>query len=117
MKKASDALTPTGARLSEVLDSRSGTTARVLARAARLQALSAELQKLDAPWAPALRVANLRGDCVVVFADNAAAAARARLESRRITEWLQRRGVDCRRVEIRVRPAARRQTNSARAGD
>ena len=67
MKKASDALTPTGARLSEVLDSRSGTTARVLARAARLQALSAELQKLDAPWAPALRVANLRGDCVVVF--------------------------------------------------
>lgn len=93
-----------GKRLAEHIAGRGATAARVLGRAARLQQLSESLQAMNADWAAALRVGNIRDGAAIVYADNAAAATRARLEAQRIADRLQAEGVDCRRLVIRVRP-------------
>ena len=92
-------------KLSELISARGATTSRILARASRLQQLSEAVQAMQAPWAAALRVGNIRDDAVVLFADNAAAATRAKLESQRIAECLRAEGVDCARLIFQVRPA------------
>lgn len=91
--------------LSELISDRGATSSRVLARASRLQQLSEAIQAMDAPWAAALRVGNIRDGAAVLFADNAAAATRAKLESQRIAACLRAEGVDCARLIFRVRPA------------
>lgn len=95
-------------RLSEVISKRGATTSHVLARASRLQQLSEAIQAMDAPWAAALRVGNIRDGAAVLFADNAAAATRAKLESQRIADRLNAEGVRCSRLIFRVRPARQR---------
>lgn len=96
--------------LSDVVSAGGATAARVLERARRLQQLSEAVRAMDAPWASALRVGNIRDGAAVLFADNAAAATRAKLESRRIADCLRAEGVDCARLIFRVRPARQNAT-------
>lgn len=90
--------------LSGIVETRSGMTARVLARAERLATLTEALRAMGAPWSPALRVANLRDGTAVLYAEHAAAASRARLDAQAIANCLARHGALVKRLEIKVRP-------------
>ncbi|MBY8965868.1 hypothetical protein KHP57_09135 [Algiphilus sp. NNCM1] len=94
-----------GSQLGDVLSSRTGTAGRLLARAVRLQQLSEAVQGMDRPWSRQLRVANVRDDAVVLFAENAGAAARAKQDARRIAERLRSAGAPCERLIVKTRPS------------
>ena len=102
-----EAFGATGSQLGDVLSTRTGTTARLLARAARLQTLSEAVQGIDAPWSAQLRVGNIRGGTAVLFAENAGAASRAKLHAERIAEKLRKAGAPCERLVIKTRPSRR----------
>ncbi|MHA7835112.1 MAG: DciA family protein [Algiphilus sp.] len=94
-----------GSQLGELLSSRTGTAGRLLARAARLQQLSEAVQAMGTPWSGQLRVANVREGAVVLFAENAGAALRAKQEARRIAERLRQAGAPCERLVVKTRPS------------
>lgn len=57
------------------------------------------------PWLSAIRVANLRGDTLVVFSESAAAATMLRYRREDLMTYLhERHGLVIRRIETKVRP-------------
>ena len=80
----------------------------LLQRVRRLQALDGLLQGWTSePWLAAIRVANLRGDTLVVYADNAAALTALRYRRESLLDWLQQQGVPVLKLDLRVRPRPR----------
>lgn len=85
------------------------SVARLLAQAERLASLQEVLSsRLPAEAARACRVANIRGDTVVVHAANNAVAARCRLSVTRLADGFRDRYPDVKQVkiEIQTQPAA-----------
>lgn len=72
----------------------------------RLEALNhAMRQWANEPWLDSIRVANLRGDTLVLFADNASALVPLRYRRDALLAFLrERHGVPATRIEARVRP-------------
>lgn len=87
-----------------IINRRTATASRLLARAERLATLSDRLQALDTTWSRHVRLGNLRAGTAIVYVDNASAAARARLDVQRIADCLHSNGVSCTAVMIKVRP-------------
>ena len=79
----------------------------LLDRARQLTAIQREIRKyLSAPWADALRVANVRGPVLAVHADHAAAATALRHQHDGLIAALnQRLGLQLERLDLKVRPA------------
>lgn len=81
--------------------------ARVLSRARRLDAASAQLREwLQEPWAGGVRIANLDGPRAVLLANHAAAATQLRFRGPDLLGWIrQRYNPACLEVSIKVRPS------------
>lgn len=59
------------------------------------------------PWVALIRVANVRGETLVIHADSAAALVPLRYRSTALLAWLNRRfSLDCAKMEAKVRPEA-----------
>jgi hypothetical protein len=78
----------------------------LLDRAQRLSDASLALRAwLDQPWARHLRIANLRGDTIMLYSSNASALIPLRQQQGRILAFLsQQLGVTLSRLEAKVRP-------------
>lgn len=92
-------------RLSAAL---SGSVGTLLERARLLEAVNHTLtQWCDDPWIRQIRLVNLRGDTVVIYADNAAALSMLRHRSRSFLSWLNaRHALGATRLHCQVRPLA-----------
>lgn len=78
----------------------------LLQRVQRLQALNRLLQGWTSePWLSAIRIANLRGDTLVIYADNAAAMTSLRYRSESLLDWLKQQGVPVLKLDLRIRPS------------
>lgn len=88
----------------------SGDIEPLLQRVRRIEALDRALHQWTAePWLAAIRVANLRGDTLVVFADSASAATALRYRRLELLDYLrQRHGLSVNRIEAKVRPGPTR---------
>lgn len=93
--------------IGQLIRERTVTVRALLERADWLHGIEATLHTgFDAPWAAGLRVANIRGGTLVLYADNAAAALRARLSTQNILKLVnQHHELRCAAVEIKTRPA------------
>lgn len=82
----------------------------LLQRVRRIEALDRALHLWTGePWLAAIRVANLRGDTLVVFADSASAATALRYRRDDLLDYLrQRHGLAVSRIEAKVRPGPTR---------
>ncbi|MBI2384223.1 MAG: DUF721 domain-containing protein [Gammaproteobacteria bacterium] len=61
---------------------------------------------LAEPWSSAVRVANVRGDTLVIFCSNAAALTRLRYRQAELLSLVRlRHGLACTRLEAKVKPA------------
>lgn len=70
----------------------SGSVGTLLERARLLETINQTLpQWCDDPWVRQIRLVNLRGDTVVVYADNASALSMLRHRSRSLLSWLNAR--------------------------
>lgn len=66
---------------------------------------SAVRQWSRAPWGQNIRVANLRGDVVVVFSSSAAALVPLRSNQKALIDFINARyQLSCTRLETKVRP-------------
>jgi len=85
-----------------------GGLAALLERARRLDALQREAAAhLGLPLAAHCRVANVRGETLVLVADGPAWASRARFHARGLIAHLNARfGLRLRRAQVRIRPQA-----------
>ena len=79
----------------------------LLDRARQLAAIQREIREyLRAPWADALRVANVRGPVLAVHADHAAAATALRHRQDELIAALNRRlDLQLEKLDLKVRPA------------
>jgi hypothetical protein len=79
-------------------------------RVRRIETLDRALHQWSRePWLSAIRVANLRGDTLVVFSDNAAAATTMRYRREDLLAYLrERHGLAVGRLETKVRPRSAR---------
>ncbi|THD02055.1 hypothetical protein B1810_16325 [Panacagrimonas perspica] len=82
----------------------------LLQRVQRIETLDRAVhQWIVEPWLSAIRVANLRGDTLVVFSESAAAATMLRYRRDDLMSYLrQRHGLVVSRIETKVRPGAAR---------
>lgn len=82
----------------------------LLHRVRRIEALDRALhQWTTEPWLAAIRVANLREDTLVVFADRAANATTLRYRRDDLLAYLrERHGLNVDRLEVKVRPGTAR---------
>lgn len=82
----------------------------LLQRVRRIEALDRALHQWSSePWLSAIRVANLRGDTLVVFSDNAAAATTMRYRREDLLTHLREQyGLKVGRLETKVRPGSAR---------
>jgi hypothetical protein len=78
----------------------------LLDRAQRLSEASLALRAwLDQPWARHLRIANLRGDTIMLYSSSASALIPLRQQQGPILRFLsQQLGVNLSRLEAKVRP-------------
>jgi hypothetical protein len=78
----------------------------LLQRVQRIETLDRAVhQWIVEPWLSAIRVANLRGDTLVVFSESAAAATMLRYRRDDLMSFLkQRHGLVVTRIEAKVRP-------------
>lgn len=78
----------------------------LLARAQRLSDASLALRAwLDEPWARHLRIANVRGDTVMLYVTSAAALVPLRQQQGKILQFLARQlDPNLQRLEAKVRP-------------
>jgi len=85
-------------------------TETLLQRVRRIEALDRALHEWSRePWLSAIRVANLRGDTLVVFSENAAAATTMRYRREDLLAFLRKRlGLEVARLETKVRPGSAR---------
>lgn len=79
-----------------------------LRRVQQLEAINRSLSQWCAdPWVGQLRVANLRGDTIVIYSASAAALIPLRQRSAMFLQWLNHHHqLACTRLETRVSPAA-----------
>ena len=80
----------------------------VLERAQQLADINRALRDwCDEPWVQQIRVANVRGDTVVLYSASAPALLRLRQHGRSLLAWLNNRyPLSCTRIESKVRPRA-----------
>lgn len=85
-------------------------TETLMERVRRIEALDRALHQWSSePWLSAIRVANLRGDTLVVFSDNAAAATTMRYRREDLMAYLrEQHGLVVGRLETKVRPGSAR---------
>lgn len=85
----------------------SGSVGTLLERARLLESVNQTLaQWCDDPWIHQIRLVNLRGDTVVVYADNAAALSMLRHRSRSFLSWLNdRHALSAARLHCQVHPS------------
>lgn len=78
----------------------------VLERARRLADINRALRDwCDEPWVHQIRIANVRGDTVVLYSASASALVPLRHHSRSLLAWLKTRyQLSCTRIETKVRP-------------
>ncbi len=76
-------------------------------RAERISALNNALRQwTQEPWFQSIRLANIRGDTVVLFASNAAALVPLRYRQQDLLRFLsQVLKLECTKLETKVRPA------------
>lgn len=84
----------------------------LIERAERLAALDDALRRWTRePWFKSIRLANIRGDTVVLFASNAAALVPLRYRQQELLAFLREAlNIPCSRLETKVRPPAERRT-------
>lgn len=78
----------------------------LLARTQRLADINRALRDwCDEPWVDHVRVANIRGETVILYASSAPALLRLRHHTRSLLAWLNARyPLRCTRIESKVRP-------------
>lgn len=79
----------------------------LLEQVRRIETLNLALRQwTNEPWLDSIRVANLRGDTVVLFVDNAAVATTLRYRRESLEAYLRERsGLAINRIEAKVRPS------------
>ena len=84
----------------------------------RLEALNQALRQwADEPWLDCIRVANLRGDTLVLFADSASALVPLRYRRDALLAFLRDHyGVTATRIEAKVRPSLERRDRESKRG-
>jgi hypothetical protein len=87
-----------------------GDVETLLHRVRRIEALDRAVHQWSSdPWLSAIRVANVRGDTLVVFSESAAAATTMRFRREDLLDYLrQRHGIELSRLETKVRPGSTR---------
>lgn len=83
------------------------TVRELLARAQRLTAINNELQKQwsSEPWVSSIRIANIRGNTVVIFSQTAACLVPLRYRKASLLGLLKERfNLTCTEIDARVRP-------------
>lgn len=77
----------------------------LLDRVRRIEALDRALHQWSSePWLAAIRVANLRGETLVVFSDSAASLTTLRYQRENLLAYLrERHGLPVSRIEARVK--------------
>jgi len=87
-----------------------GDVETLLQRVRRIETLDRALhQWASDPWLSAIRVANVRGDTLVVFSDNAAAATTMRYRREDLLTYLrEQHGFGFGRLETKMRPGSAR---------
>src|SRR5688572_28936884 len=95
-------------RLNHFLGEASPTVSALLVRAQMLERVEQALQEwLGEPWSSSIRVANLRGDSLIVFADSAAALTKLRYSRDDVlAHSRQRLGLDCNSLIMKVKPTS-----------
>ncbi|MES0873855.1 hypothetical protein [Sinimarinibacterium thermocellulolyticum] len=96
--------------IQQILRQHTSMAGATLARAEQIAGINRSLRDWrDAPWIRDVRIANLRGDTVVVYATSAAALVPLRGLAPSLLTWLQTRyQIACTRIETKVRPAPQR---------
>lgn len=83
------------------------TVRDLLSRAQRLTAINNELQSQwsSEPWVQSIRIANIRGNTVVIFAQTAASLVPLRYRKASLLGLLKERfNLTCTEIDARVRP-------------
>lgn len=83
-----------------------GEFVNLLQQVQRIEALDRTLRQWTKdPWLSAIRVANLRGETLVLFSDSAAALTTLRYQHESLTAFFRdRHGIVISRIEARVKP-------------
>ncbi len=101
-------ITPNDAEpLQSWLSQQPQTVRELLARAQRLTEINNELQKQwsSEPWVKSLRIANIRGNTVVIFSQTAASLVPLRYRKASLLGLLKERfNLTCTEIDARVRP-------------
>jgi hypothetical protein len=92
--------------LKQCLGQNASQLAGTLTRARRLSEINRHLSEWSPePWVAHLRIANVRGDTLVIYSISATALVPLRYRSASLLAWLgSRYQLVCTRVETRVRP-------------
>lgn len=87
-----------------------GEIESLLQRVRRVEALDRAMRQwTNESWLAAIRVANLRGETLVVFSDSAASLTTLRYRREDLLAYLrERHGIPVNRLEARVRPGPTR---------
>jgi hypothetical protein len=83
------------------------TVRELLSRAGHLAAINRELQQQWAsePWIQSIRIANIRGNTVVIFAQTATALVPLRYRKEALLSFLKERfQLACKEIDAKVRP-------------
>lgn len=98
---------PDARKLTDWLQSRTGTTRELLAHSDHLAQVNQELRTwLNEPWADAVRLARLDDGTAVFYADNASVSTLLRYRGPAILAHLrERHQAVCTELQIKVRPA------------
>lgn len=85
-----------------------GEFVSLLQRVRHIEALDRALHQWSSePWLATIRVANLRGDTLVLFADRAANATTLRYRRDDLLTFLrEQHGLAVQRIEVKVRPGS-----------
>jgi hypothetical protein len=101
-------MTPDARPLQCWLDQQPRNVRELLSRAQRIAEIDRALHEhwAQQPWADTLRIANIRGNTVVVFTSTAAALIPLRYHRKALLGFLkQRYELACTDLEIKVKPA------------
>lgn len=92
--------------LRQILNQHPRSVGALLERAQQLSDINRSLRDwCGEPWIRHIRIANLRGDTIVIYAASATALIPLRRQSRSLLAWLETRyRLGCTRIETKVRP-------------
>lgn len=90
----------------QILNQRAAPAGALLARAQRIAEINRALRDWhDEPWIRHVRIANLRGETVVIYVASAPALIPLQRRGPSLLAWLQSRyQIACTRIETKVRP-------------